>query len=312
MKTENIENSKQDKELLEKIAPHYGLKQFDVNVAWKNVHSRIFQLQNKTVQLKKHRKEVFKKVYKYAAVLVVALLLGSIAYYFGALNHHAKIYTEIVSTPNQVIREYVLPDGSKVALNSRSKLTFPKNFKGDIREISIEGEAFFDVARNPEKPFVINAGNAQVKVLGTSFNVCAYPDNKKVEVIVKTGKVQFSNKENKTSKKQTTVLIPGEKGTLLAEKRTLKKSVNADPNYLSWKTHELVFNKIPLKEVIRCLEKTYHIKIELSNPTLENLLYEGHFSHKPIEFVLDVIRLTYNLKLTGSDKHFVLSMRKTT
>ena len=110
------------------------------------------------------------------------------------LNRPASTVGEIISTPNQVINEYTLPDGSVVALNSNSKLVFPKQFNGDTREVTIEGEAFFDVKPNPEKPFIINAGKAQIKVVGTSFNVSAYPETETLEVVVKTGKVQVISK----------------------------------------------------------------------------------------------------------------------
>ena len=86
------------------------------------------------------------------------------------------------------------PDGSIVTLNRNSKLIFPKHFTKNVREVTITGEAFFDVKPNTSKPFIINAGNVQVKVLGTSFNVCAYPGTETVEVVVESGKVQVTRK----------------------------------------------------------------------------------------------------------------------
>ena len=177
----------------------------------------------------------------------------------------------------------------------------------------MKGKLFFDVKPNPDKPFVINAGDAQVKVLGTSFIVSAYPANETIEVIVETGKVQVINKNSdlQVSTDQF-FLVPGEKGTLFIKNRTLEKSVNADPNFLSWKTHDLIFDKVPLGDVISCLEKTYHIQIQLTEPELSDLLYEGHFDQKPAEFVLDVIRLTFNLELKDENEQFTLASRKTT
>ena len=246
-------------------------------------------------------------------MLVVAVLLGSVGYYLGFRNGVPAVFSEVISAKNQVLQEYVLPDGSTVALNANSKLRFPKEFRSDIREVTIEGEAFFDVKPNPEKPFVINAGNAQVKVLGTSFSVSAYPGNETVEVIVATGKVSVVNR---ITEQQTEIgellLVPGEKGTLFALSQKLEKSVNTDPNYLSWKTHDLIFDEVPLGEVIRCLEKTYHIRIDLAEPGLNDLLYEGHFDQKPADFVLDVIRLNFNPELTGGTEHFTLSGRTKT
>ena len=222
------------------------------------------------------------------------------------------VYGELISANNQVVNEYVLPDGTLVALNSNSKLTFPKHFKNDVREVTILGEAFFDVKPNPEKPFIINAGNAHVKVLGTSFNVNAYPEAETVEVVVKTGKVQVINKNlEKTSTINNEVyLIPGEKGTLFTKSNLLEKTENTNPNYLAWKTHDLIFDEVPLHEVIQCLENVYHVDIKVSEPELNDLLLKAHFDKKPIDFVLDVVRLTFNLELTGGNEQYVLSSRK--
>jgi len=307
---DNRKELEQNKNMLNKIDTYTQAKKFDTNSAWENVHTQISPLKVKSIQHKNRRKEVIAQFYKYAAIVIVALLLGSIGYFIGFRNQIPSVYSEIISAENQVLQEYVLPDGSVVALNSNSKLLFPKKFKGDIREVTIIGEAFFDVKPNPEKPFVINAGDAQVKVLGTSFNVYAYPEAESIEVTVKTGKVQvISKKTDLVTENREVFLIPGEKGTLFTKNHLLEKSVNTDPNFMAWKTHDLIFNKVPLPEVIRCLEKTYHIDIEMTEPELNDLLYEGHFDHKPIDFVLDVIRLTFNLELSVENEHYALSSR---
>ena len=310
---ENRKAFEESKKAFKKTDAYYRLNRFNANPAWEKVNAQIASLPEKTVSLKRNRKEVITQFYKYAAVIVLALLLGSVGYYIGFVNHGQAVYSEIISAQRQVLQEYVLPDSTVVTLNSNSKLTFPRKFEGDVREVSIEGEAFFDVKPNPEKPFVINAGDAQVKVLGTSFSVSAYPGKETVDVIVKTGKVQVisKNTELQTANREV-FLIPGEKGTMFNKNKMLEKSVNTDPNFLSWKTHDLVFDKVPLHDVIQCLEKTYHIEIELTDPELNNLLYEGHFAQEPAEFVLDIIRLTFNLELTGEKEQFKLASRKTT
>ena len=309
---ENREELEQTKKMLEKVDTYFLNNRFDTDSAWNKVLSQRSPSHGRTVKLNNRRKEALARFYKYAAVLVVTILLGTLGYYLGFRNQ-APGFNEIVSENKQLVNEYVLPDGSVVTLNSNSKLTFPREFKGDLREVSIEGEAFFDVKPNPEKPFVIHAGNAQVKVLGTSFNVCAYPDDETIEVIVKTGKVQVTNnRENEETEAREVYLTPGEKGTLFKQTSLLKKSVNTDPNFLSWKTHDLVFDNVPLGDVIRTLEKAYHVEIDLSEPELSDLHYEGHFDQKPADFVLDVIRLTFDLELTGDAEHYTLSSRKTT
>ena len=242
--------------------------------------------------------------------MVFAVLLGSAGYYFGFRNKVTEVYSEIISAEKQVISEYILPDGSVVALNSNSKLVFPSNFKGNTREVTIYGEAFFDVKPDASKPFIINAGNAQVKVLGTSFNVKAYPENETVEVVVATGKVQVSGKTgSEVNDNVQILLVPGEKGIVTNNGSMPAKMENTNPNYLAWKTHDFVFNEIPLRDVINCLEKTYHVDIEVAQPELNDLKLTAHFENKPIDFVLNVVRLTFNLDLSEENEQFIFSGR---
>jgi len=306
----NRETLEKTRQMLEKVDVYFTNKKFNSAAAWKNVHSKIHPAQSKKMKHKRTGKEVVLRFYKYAAILLVALLLGSVTY-FGFKNQMPVLFNQSVTAENQVVNNYVLPDGSVVTLNRNSKLIFPKHFKKNVREVTITGEAFFDVKPNANKPFIINAGNVQVKVLGTSFNVCAYPDTETVEVVVESGKVQVTRKDaGPEIKNREVFLLPGEKGTLFNQNLMLKKSVNTDPNIISWKTHDLVFNKVPLSEVIRCLEKVYNIKIQVMEPELNNLVLTAHFDKKPVDFILNVVRLTFNLELSGENKQFTLSGRK--
>ena len=308
---ENREELEQSRKMLANIDAFYKAKSFDSDVAWNNLKAKINPAQMNVIQRKTIGKEVITHFYKYAAIIVFAVLLGSAGYYFGFRNNTAEVYSEIISIQNQVINEYILPDGSVVALNSNSKLVFPKKFNGDTREVTIEGEAFFDVKPNPEKPFIINAGNARIKVVGTSFNVSAYPDTETVEVVVQTGKVQVVSKNTETLTGVNEVhLIPGEKGTLFNKNSLLEKSQNSNPNFLSWKTRDFIFNDIPLNEVFTCLEKTYHVKIQVSDPKLNDLKLSAQFDKKPIDFILNVVGLTFNLELSVEDEQYKFSSHK--
>ncbi|MDB4583546.1 FecR domain-containing protein [Draconibacterium sp.] len=307
---ENQEQMETCRNMLKEVDGFYKAKSFDSKTAWNSVHSKINPTHLRVVQRKKQRKEKIAQFYKYAAILIVAILLGSVGYYIGFKNQIPVVFNQIVSAENQVLNEYILPDGSVVTLNSDSKLKFPRQFANDIREVTITGEAFFDVKPNREKPFMINAGGTQIKVLGTSFNVCAYPDTETVEVVVKTGKVQVIQNNNEVlSENREVILTPGEKGTLFYESKILEKSENTDINFIAWKTNDIIFNETPLNEVVKCLEKVYHIEIDVLGPDLEELKLTAHFDKKPIDFVLDVVRLTFNLELTGEQEHFALTSR---
>ena len=309
--SENREELEQNRKMLDTIDTFYKTERFDSVGAIKNVKAKIHPPKLEIVQRNTIGKEVITRFYKYAAVIIFAVLLASAGFYIGFRNHTTEVFSEIISTPNQVINEYTLPDGSVVALNSHSKLIFPKQFKGETREVTIEGEAFFDVTPNPEKPFIINAGNAQVKVVGTSFNVSAYPESETVEVVVKTGKVQVISKfSDELSTEKQVYLTPGEKGILSNNSRNPEKSENSDPNYLAWKTHDFIFDEIPLNEVFKCLEKTYHVKIEVLEPELNNLKLNAQFEEKPIDFILNVVSLTFNISLSVDGELYTFSNHK--
>lgn len=298
--------------LFEKTEDYYLLKNFDTNAAWEKTQQKMGP---KTVSIAPHekqRKVFISTFYKYAAIFILVFLVGTAGYYFGIKNQLTNVYSEIIAAEKQVLNEYILPDGSVVALNSNSKLQFPKKFKNDVREVTIAGEAFFDVVPDPEKPFIIHAGNAQVKVLGTSFNISAYPENETVEVVVETGLVQVICTEKLNAFENREILLnPGEKGILQNKVGKLEKSINSDINYLAWKTHNLVFENTPLSEVVRHLNKTYHADIRLHNESLNNLVLTAQFEKKPVDFILNVIQLTFGLQLEQKNDSYILAENET-
>ena len=160
-----------------------------------------------------------------------------------------------------------------------------------------------------QKPFIIHAGKAQVKVLGTSFNVSAYPQTKMVEVIVASGEVQVVNKALETIHATEVILNPGDKGTLVYSSNSLQKTTNQDPNFLAWKTHQLFFKASPLGEVVRNLEKVYKVNISLADTRLNELLLTAQFNDYPLDFILKVIETTLNMETKKVNGQYILKGR---
>ncbi len=150
------------------------------------------------------------------------------------------------------------------------------------------GEAFFDIAKNPNKAFIINAKDAEVKVLGTSFNINAATN--KVEVLVKTGKVQFSS-VNKPGNKL--ILIPGDFASL--KESNLEKIVSRDDNYLSWKTRQMIFRDTKLQEVAKVLNRTYQVQIRFQEADIKNLPLNTTWDHEPLDDILTYMCRPFNL-----------------
>lgn len=306
---ELLSEQKEKEELLrivEKVDLYFDLKKYPAEKALKKVQNKIQKKsQNK---LTRFRKLISNPLMRVAAALLVAALL-SVAGYEMVANRSASVKILEISSAEQVVKSFQLPDGTLVSLNSDTQLKYPKRFGKDIREVTIDGEAFFEVKPNKNKPFIIHAGNAQIKVLGTSFNVSAYPRAKLVEVIVETGKVQVSNKLNVTEQTDELILNPGDKGTLVYSSNALLKTTNQDPNFMAWKTHNLIFRATSLSEVIGNLEKVYKVNIRLDDPKLNGLLLTAHFNDYPLDFILKVIETTFQMETQKIDGQYILKAK---
>ncbi len=285
---------RQLRQLTKKIDLHYRLKKYDTSGALSQVKSRIRGEKPKATSMAL-------RTLKVAAAVILALIIGSAAYYVGQRQpEHPHMAGVMVD--NAGLSQIELSDGTLVTLNRDTKINYPDQFANDIREVSIEGEAFFEVTPNPHKPFIIHAGEATVRVLGTSFSVNAYPENDRIEVIVASGKVEVS----KLANLHKITLDPGDKGTFINSSKQLTKSLNDDPNFLAWKTRTFIFTETALTEVIKQLNKVYRVQVELPNHELDELLLNAHFEKETLDFILEVISNTHGLKIEKHGGHYQL------
>lgn len=259
---------------------------FDSEKAWANVKQRIGTESEAIPQYTISNPSPFKTFFRLAASVIILLGIGLLAQ---TTYTHLYPNKTFVCESNETNKSITLEDGSVITLNSDSKLIYPRKFKAEERRVELVGEAFFDIAKNPKKPFIIKAQDAEVKVLGTSFNINATTNNK-VEVLVKTGKVQFSS-INKPGNKL--ILIPGDFASLQESK--LEKTVTRDDNYLSWKTRQIIFRDTKLYEVAKVLGRTYQVQIRFQEAELENLALNSTFDHEPLENILNYMCSPFNL-----------------
>jgi transmembrane sensor len=304
----NLAELRYNRELMEKASLWFANRHFDETGAWEKITNKIQAAKNAAPEREKSLKfPAYRTFMRIAASVLLAVALGTAGYFLGFQQQKAAIFTEVITSNKQVVKDILLPDGTKVTLNSNSHITYPKTFVGDTREITITGEAFFEVEPDISKPFIISAGKAEIKVLGTSFNVCAYPDAESVDVVVESGKVQVSCANISESADCNLVLAPGEKGTLSNKDLNLVKTHNKDPNLSAWRTKQFIFLETPLSEVITSLEKVYFVDIRMSDPSMGNLLLTANFKDQPVDFILDVIKLTFNLELTSLNGEYFLA-----
>ncbi|TVQ85171.1 MAG: DUF4974 domain-containing protein [Bacteroidetes bacterium] len=192
--------------------------------------------------------------------------------------------------------ELELRDGTLVNINKHSSITYPVRFRGGERRVILEGEAYFDVAQDLHNPFIVQAKDVEIMVLGTSFFVSAVKDALKVEVMVSSGKVALI-----TPDMQQLALDAGRKGAFIREENQLIEDEITDPNYLSWKTKFIVFENTRLAEAFKVLENTYAVSFNIVDAAVGNCRITATFSDKSLEDILAIIRETFEIRFTSRD-----------
>lgn len=269
----------------------------DTNKALKNVLGQINQVtQPKAIQLKTNYRRIV-----FSAAAVIVLLFGAVTL-INFLNNNSVNQIEL--TADNKILEDRLSDGTTVSLNKNSMLSYPDKFADNERRVKLTGEAFFDVERNKQKPFVIDLHNDfYVKVLGTSFNINANAEDTITEVYVKTGKVEFGSNADQV------ILVAGEKGVMNNKtgKVSKIKVENEGLRALYWKTQELNFDHISLAETLDILEEVFRVEVLLSCPEKSNSQVVSKHQHESIDEILNVIASMHLLTVTKSDQKYTLS-----
>ena len=268
--------SQANKQQLEKAAP------IDVNLEWNKFKN--------TVQPKASVTLFKSNLFKVAASTVLITTLGYFLWFSPFRSNNVEI---IAQTWGDAV---TLPDKSIITLNKGAVLVYPKTFTDDNRTVSLTGEAFFEITRNETKPFIVNLSQSTVKVLGTSFNINANDNNKKIEVVVNTGKVKFTN----SALDQSIILTKGEKGTLIKNTDMLTQTFNNDINVLAWKTRKIIFNDTELDKVIKTINRLYEAQVSFSTDTDKNCNVTVSFENQSLEAVLSVLKLTLGLEYKKS------------
>ncbi|MEN8249337.1 MAG: FecR domain-containing protein [Bacteroidota bacterium] len=228
----------------------------------------------------------WKAWYSIAAAIA---LIASLGYLFWNNSYQSG---QVVVLAERTGLAVILPDSSVITLNKGAKLSYPKEFSEEKRQVALTGEAFFEIKRNENKPFSVDLGLSKVEVLGTSFNINNINENNNVEVIVNSGTVRFSNKELSES----VILNKGEKGTIMRNNGTIAKTENLDVNFMAWKTRKIVFNNVGLDEVIKTLNKIYDEEITFSTDIGPDCRVTVSFDNQSIEAILSVLEATLNLE----------------
>ena len=246
-------------------------------------------------QLSKPEKRVGLSVwiYRVAAILALPVMLG-IGWYLGSDRNRAETAMCEVTAPKGQISKCVLADGTQIWLNAGTTIKYDASLKGSFREVKLDGEAYFKVSKNKHKPFVVTTKYAQIKVLGTVFNLKAYSGDSNVETTLEEGSVEFSL--NGSSAKPVE-LKPGEQVVFNSSENKL--TLGKVDTYLltAWKDGKYVFKDADLRTIITELERLYDVRIHLQNDSLKQLHFRGMFEYEQNIFsALETLERTTNLK----------------
>lgn len=282
-----ISASKKNEELAKTVHELYWaadtlsvMDKVDAGKALKKANGKLVRKKIKTVFLWSERA---------AAIMFIPLLSAYLLQIKNTDVVEARMM-EIRTNPGMTTA-FVLPDGTNVSLNSGSVLRYPEFFSEDKREVELIGEAFFDVTKDPEKRFVVKTtGDERVEVLGTSFNMEAFPGDSILSTTLFEGKVRF------VSDAGSVQMNPGEKLVYnhnSSKVRLIKTNGNAE---VAWKYGKIIFDNTPFNEVLRMLSKRFNVDFVVKNEKYRKDSFTGTFSTQRLEQVLDVFSISSNIK----------------
>ena len=305
---------------------------FDKEAGWGRVKAGYYKARFQSSQNEKtryKRKLIIQFGMSAAAAIAIAFLAG---FYLRQLaptptpNSHAQVYNEIV-VPLGSKSFVTLSDSTKVWLNAGSKLKYPENFSSTNREVSLEGEGFFNVAKNSNRQFVVKTNGLSIKVFGTQFNVKSYPDENEIQTTLIEGALSIEP-NSRDKKAQPVFLKPNQTATFYKSNSTIEKTrqpvadnvqemkesniekivvaskVNPLP-ITSWKESDWVFDGEKLGDLAVKLERRYNVKIAFANKNLISYRFTGTLTEETFEQVLKIIQLSAPILYTIEGKNVV-------
>jgi transmembrane sensor len=246
-----------------------------------------------------------------AAVVVSLVFIGS--WYFTEKNAGSSTASLLEKHNARGTKStIVLPDGSKIWLNADSKINYPASFAGHLREVYLTGEAFFDVARDPKKPFVIHLSKGTVKVLGTSFNIRAYENEKVIETSVATGRVAFIPDRLTAQQQPDTIYItPNNKVRYSLNDNQVKVEPTAAAEDKAWTEGKLIFKAITLEEIAIELERNFGKKVVFIDEEPKHYRLTGAFENNSLEEILFYLSKTKNFNYTITNNELLIATHST-
>jgi ferric-dicitrate binding protein FerR (iron transport regulator) len=265
------------------------MKGIDENKAFHQVSGKLFGERSRLMVL----------LQKIAAVLFLPLLIASVWFYLAQEKKSAimsSVYQRTESPPG-MRSSLVLPDGSKVWLNSGSSIRYPV-YPGSTREVYMEGEAYFEVAKDHHRPFKVHAGGVEIEVTGTKFNCQAYPEEQLVSTVLVEGTVTVGSEIGGRPLKMSAGELVGFSKT----DGTMTRRVTDPEKHIAWKSGKLMFRDDPMDVVIAKLERWYNIDIQVVDKQIEQYAYTATFENETLEQVLRFLELSAPISYSVAER----------
>lgn len=272
---------------VDKIKKQEHISSDEINSSWEEVEkifSTTFDSQNKA----HNRLSIRRRLFLITSVAASVILVISFTFWYKYNTTKTGSYSQEIQLqelyiPNGKSMELLLSDGTKIYANAGSHIIYPLTFPKEKREISIEGEAYLEVSHNPQAPFIVKANGFDIKVLGTKFNICAYPNQESSSVVLVEGSVQIE-----TEKRQKILLRPNDQAIITAEGTSINQ---VDINkYISWKDHFILLEEEKLGIVLQRLSTYYGMNFHC-DAAVANLQLSGKLNLK--NSAQEVIRLLH-------------------
>jgi len=327
---ENVEIFKQSESVWNALEIVKTGKEYDSGKAFRSFKEQVSN------RLKTSRRiGLYKKIDIFIRIAAVLVILIGIGHLFTkpidkSIQSDPSVF-EIIS-PRGSKTQVLLPDGSKVWLNSESKIRYFNNYNQSGREVILEGEGYFEVKKNPDKPFVVTASDIRIKALGTIFNIKAYPEENTIETTLVEGRLEVeSGASGKVNKLIT--LEPNEKVTFFNESEVAENQKNVEENHkvenlppvkaaldkiisnekvdpslvTSWKNNILYFDNENFEDLAFKLERRFGVTIHFENESLKQLRFTGKFRDTIIEQVLEALQFASPFDYRFDDNNIYLS-----
>lgn len=263
-----------------------------------------------------------------AAVFLLGAVVSS-AVFYSIFNEKSELVYQEISTPKGARSKVTLPDGSTIWLNAGSSVKYNNQFGKKHRKVKLSGEAFFNVASNKSKVFIVDASELSIKAYGTSFNVKSYPEENTVETTLLEGKIGVKRKDLKNGKNDEVILEPNQRvvyyrehkendasenkinpqklktETVRTEQKKLTYMISKGINpqeFVSWKDGKLVIASENLDEIAIMLERKYDVKIQFENEALKKMKFTGTIENETIENVIEAIGISANIDYEIEDR----------